>query len=155
MKKNPSPVDVATVAAILLSRAGSTLSQDTAIQEARALIERAGATAERMAVDHVHPKIAFMYKGANWRSLTLNRIAHLFETDLPPDDNTPPEFVNLRSLPRKGWKSPEDFLSYHERRGLEAHDVKAIQELIRRDKRIIAREKARKVKAVKARRGMH
>ena len=134
--KKPDPNIVATVAATLLAHhqyPGET-EMAGAIRTARKLISLAESLPVKPEATSPHhaPREVFGYAGDNWRKRTLERIALLFEADVPPDGKTPDGIPALRRIEGGGWASPEEFLDYHERRGLEGQDAGAIRDLIRR-----------------------
>lgn len=132
--KKATPAEIATIAAILSSRPNFNLSNEDAIRWARQLVSLAASLPEAVftCTPHQHPKNAFGYTGDNWRKRTLERISVLFNANIPPDGKTPPGARALTRLDNSGFDSPEQFLSYHERRGLEPWFADEIRDLVRR-----------------------
>jgi hypothetical protein len=131
-----SPADIASIAALLMIRHPN-MNELEAIQAANRLVALAESQPVTPAAEgkHIHPRNVFPYTSQNWRKWTLKLIQTLFDCDVSGDDKTPYGVTVITHIESKGWKSPEEFLEYHEKRGFEPGAAAAIIDLLRRWKK--------------------
>lgn len=146
------PADFATIAALLMIRHPS-MNELEAIQAATRLVALAESQPVTHAAEseHVHPRKVFQYTGDNWRKRTLDRIRTLFDCNICGDDKTPYGVSTITHIESKDWKSADEFLEYHEKRGFDPRAAAAITDLIRRWKKQRASIGPRKRKKAKNR----